>query len=215
RPAVAWLRPHARHVAPIAAHYRADAAAGRPPRVLAGPAIAGGLVHLVGAEDAQWRLASEHVDTVAERCGGETAASGGQREAARPAARRWIVDLDGPELRPDERRAPADRPELALERDRREMIASGRHRRRVGPAVGCRLVHLVRGAGTVAAAADRVQSAAEGDHRERAARVPERRAGGPRASCLIVLVDRPKRRPAHAAAAEAANHEQAAVDDGG
>src|SRR5262249_34906608 len=124
-----------------------------------------------------------------------------------------IEDLDGRELGAEERLAPAQRPELSLKRDRGKMIARRRHQRRVGPPVGGGLVDLVRGAGAVAAAAYRVQAAPERDHREAAARLPARRAGGPRAARLVVLVDRARRGPAHASAAEAADHEEPALDD--
>src|SRR5207245_11639400 len=118
------------------------------------------------------------------------------------------------DLGPNEGRAPADGPELSLKGDRRQVIARGRHRWRVGPPVGRGLVHLVRGARAVAAAADRVQAASERCHREAAARLAQWRAGRPGVPYLVVLVAGAQRRPAHAPTAVAADDEEAPGDDG-
>ena len=94
------------------------------------------------------------------------------------------------------------------------MIARRGQRRRVGPAVGGRIVRLVSVAHAIAGATDGVQTAPEGDHREPAARQAQRRARRPGISRLVVLVHGPERGPAHATAAMAAGHVEPAAHDG-
>src|SRR3989449_9741777 len=84
----------------------------------------------------------------------------------------------------------------SLEGDRGEMIARRRHRRRLRPADGRRIVDLVGTRDLPVAAADGVETAAERHDGESAARSPERRARRPGVPRLVVLVHRCERRPA-------------------